>query len=574
MINKKQLSYLNRDYQSQLNALKNYIRYYFPNSFKDFSPSSPGMMYLELASYVGDVLNFYLDKQINQTFLHTALQKKSIYDIAQSSGYQIKSVIPSTLELTIQYVMIPEQGQELDLTKAPIIQPGMLVRCNSPRVQFITLDYINFQQTKDYDSMFQEDTQVFILRQKCMAYAIRQKTYDYFVSSTPENFLQIELPDSNVVSIKQVKDDNDNYWYEVPFMGINKVSIKSYYPNNKRSYQIVTTNKRFIKRINYDDRTYIQFGINNDSNIDQDNYSILKNFYTYQTNALINPNILIKNSNYGEVPKNTTLSIKYYVGYHNNISAYSLQQKPINIKFYDRKEDVQLQNLIVYNQKPSYGGSSIEDLNQIKENALTTRLSNNRLVTQQDGHLIQSISEEYAKIYKSYITHNALKNHLEIYLLSQDMNGNFAYLSDQNKLNVAKYLQNFRMLGDRVIIKNPYIINLGLRFKLNVDSTKNKKQVLLSCLNRLKQLLHNSNMYIIGSINIGSLKKELYNIAGVNNVLLMEFYNLFGQYQGKNYSNIRYNISSAILNQILYSSHEVSIFQIKYPDENIIGIVQ
>jgi len=84
---KRDIKYLNRDFSNLKDQLVSYAKTYFPNTYNDFSPSSPGMMFMEMAAYVGDVLSFYLDNQIQETFLQYARQTNNIYDLAYVAAY-------------------------------------------------------------------------------------------------------------------------------------------------------------------------------------------------------------------------------------------------------------------------------------------------------------------------------------------------------------------------------------------------------------------------------------------------------------------------------------------------------
>ena len=74
----RNISYLNKDFNDFRSALINYSKTYFPKTYTDFSPSSPGMMFMEQASYVGDVISFYLDNQIQENFLQYARQTNNL----------------------------------------------------------------------------------------------------------------------------------------------------------------------------------------------------------------------------------------------------------------------------------------------------------------------------------------------------------------------------------------------------------------------------------------------------------------------------------------------------------------
>jgi hypothetical protein len=68
----RDIKYINRDFESFRSRLIEFAQTYFPSTYNDFSSTSPGMMFMEQASYVGDVLSFYLDNQFQETFIQYA----------------------------------------------------------------------------------------------------------------------------------------------------------------------------------------------------------------------------------------------------------------------------------------------------------------------------------------------------------------------------------------------------------------------------------------------------------------------------------------------------------------------
>ena len=131
MANSKTVQYLNRDFDSLKAQLVNFAKIYYPNTYNDFSEASPGMMLIEMASYVGDVLSFYTDNQIQENFLQFAKQRKNLLALAYNFGYQPKvtsaasvnvnvfQVVPSTI-INSQYV--PDFGYALILEEGTQLQ--------------------------------------------------------------------------------------------------------------------------------------------------------------------------------------------------------------------------------------------------------------------------------------------------------------------------------------------------------------------------------------------------------------------------------------------------------------------
>ena len=68
----KDIKYLGRDFDNIKQGLIDFVKTYYPNTYNDFSPSSPGTMFMEMAAYVGNVLSFYQDIQLQETYLQYA----------------------------------------------------------------------------------------------------------------------------------------------------------------------------------------------------------------------------------------------------------------------------------------------------------------------------------------------------------------------------------------------------------------------------------------------------------------------------------------------------------------------
>jgi hypothetical protein len=88
MASNKNIKYINKDFNEFRASLIDYTKTYFPTTYNDFSPASPGMMFIEMASYVGDVLSFYLDNQVQENYLQFARQSNNLFELAYMFGYK------------------------------------------------------------------------------------------------------------------------------------------------------------------------------------------------------------------------------------------------------------------------------------------------------------------------------------------------------------------------------------------------------------------------------------------------------------------------------------------------------
>jgi hypothetical protein len=105
----KDISYLGKDFGQFRKNLIDFTKQYFPNDYTDFNESSPGMLFMEMASYVGDVLSYYADNNLKESLLEQASERKNIYDLAKSLGYDSKNVIPSYVTLDV-FQLVPAIG--------------------------------------------------------------------------------------------------------------------------------------------------------------------------------------------------------------------------------------------------------------------------------------------------------------------------------------------------------------------------------------------------------------------------------------------------------------------------------
>ena len=160
-IEKKEVQYLGREFSDIRNNLLEFAKSYFPKTYNDFNESSPGMMFIEMAAYVGDILGFYIDNQYRESLLHAAEEKKNIFKIAQSFGYKPKLSSPATAicDFTIEVPAVQVgQNYQPNLDYAPILDMDSTFS-STQGTTFRLLDDINFKVSSSLDNMTQEISQ-------------------------------------------------------------------------------------------------------------------------------------------------------------------------------------------------------------------------------------------------------------------------------------------------------------------------------------------------------------------------------------------------------------------------------
>ncbi len=122
---RKNIQYINRDFSEIRASLVDYARTYFPTTYNDFTPSSVGMMFMEMAAYVGDVLSFYLDNQVQETYLQYARQTNNLYELAYMFGYKPNVTQVSTVDL--DFIKKFAQGVVSGLLTPKILLPVFIM---------------------------------------------------------------------------------------------------------------------------------------------------------------------------------------------------------------------------------------------------------------------------------------------------------------------------------------------------------------------------------------------------------------------------------------------------------------
>jgi hypothetical protein len=221
---KKTVNYLGRDFGALRGNLIEFVKQYFPDTYKDFEDASPGMMLVELAAYVGDVLGFYLDENFKELYLDTAVQRKNIINGARLFNYKPVAAISSITEGEA-YIVVPASGaagsKVADPRYSPIISKGLRITSKtSPKVTFETQEDINFSvmgsnlnDSKIESVVYSVDGSDipthFLLKKRVKVVSGETKSFTQAIGS-PQKYLKIQLPSPNISEIISVTDSNDN----------------------------------------------------------------------------------------------------------------------------------------------------------------------------------------------------------------------------------------------------------------------------------------------------------------------------------------------------------------------------
>jgi hypothetical protein len=188
-----------------------------------------------------------------------------------------------------------------------------------------------------------------------------------------------------------------------------------------------------------------------------------------------------------------------------------------------------------------------------------------------------SISKAYVvpddQIIQEDYTQNRLPNPLALnmYVLGFNENKQLIALNDSIKENLKTYLNYYRILTDAINIKDAFIINIGVQFEISVLSNYNSNEVLLNCINALKTYFDIDRWQINQPVIKTEVMNIISNVRGVQNLVNITFNNLYDTTLG--YSGNVYDLSSATKNGVIYPSLDPSIFEVKFPNQDIKGRV-
>jgi hypothetical protein len=597
----------------------------------------------------------------------TAEDISSVIALSQYLGYKPKLSSPAVTTLSI-YQLVPSIGTSVnnkpDSKYYLRIKQGMRVKSSNGTI-FRTTDIVDFSNEVDREiAVYQRNANTgeptfYLIKKYTQAISaeVRQIQASF---GNYEAFQTINIEDTNLISIYDVRDSNDNKYYEVPYLGQEMVFID--YPNTEANdpdlYQFketvpyilktIKTPRRFTTKVNEDKTTIIQFGAGDPTASDEQLIPNLKNVGLGLPNSIsrleesFDPTNFLKTKTYGTSPSNTTITVSYLVGggVSSNVNSNTLT-KIDGIEFDEQTQRYTAAELGLYsaaknsvavdNEIPATGGRGSETIEEIRQNALANFGAQNRAVTSKDYQVrVLSMPSKYGGIAKAYATADGTldnnspssilaspkalqeftdlvmsfvkkpdnleptaasvksdvqkfltgkvgnpneKNNpfaINLYLLGYDINGNLTGLNRGVKENLKLYLNEYRMLTDGININDGFVINIGVDFEVKCYENYNKSDILVNCINDLKEYFSIDKWTFNQTINLSEVELLLANVEGVISVPFLEINNKCSG----NYSSNSYNIKAATRDKIIYPSLDPSVFELKFPDIDIKGRVK
>ena len=633
----KEVRYLNKDFSQIRNNLIEFSKQYYPNTYKDFNESSPGMMFIEMASYVGDVMSYYVDSQFKESLLGYSEELRTLYSMAQTFGYKPRLTAPSQVTLDI-FQLVPAKGTassiEPDYDYALNIPVGARVE-TSDGVTFRTIQGCDFRYNNTTSSprvttvfeTYSNDSPTFYLLKKQVQAQSGAITSEDFTFTSAKKYSRIKLSNTNIIDIISVVDSDGNNWNEVDSLAQDTVfdevennsnndsELAQYSDDVPYLLKLKRVSRRFTTYRRPDGKTELRFGAGVSDNADED---IIPNPDNVGSNLpdspskiyeTFDPSNFLKTKTYGLAPSNTTLSISYQYGGGiqdnvgvdeiNKIAGITLEIDSTNLS--QSTLDTVKQSVRISNPEASSGGLGAESVDELRENIKAFFQAQGRAVTKED-YIIRTyaLPDKYGNIAKAYIVQddqlsgtpqssyqitqedvgkplseiqNRIPNPLalNLYVLGYNSNRKLSLVNDAVKQNLKTYLSRFRPITDAVNIKNGYIINIGVEYKIITKSNFSQEQVLGLVNERVAEFFNIDNWQINQPIVLSDLGYEISLVDGVASVTDIKIVNKYQTSEG--YSGNGYDIDGALKNGILYPSLDPSIFEVKFPLKDIRGEV-
>ena len=599
----KNISYLNKDFGSFKAELQQYAKTYFPTTYNDFTEATPGNMFIEMASYVGDVMSFYLDTQVQENFLLYAKEKENLYAQAYVMGYRPKASYASNTTVDI-YQLVPS------ITNGGVTTPdyatyGIIVPTNTSLTsttngtKFLTTQQVDFTDTGSTEITF-VDSNYYLLKKSVPAISAEIKETTINVG-TNQKFATTTITDDNILQILNVTGSMGNQWYEVPYLAQSSIFQQIANPSYNTDQvpyllQLQRVPRRFVSRILSDNTLQLEFGAG--LSINKTDTQIIPTPSNIQAGIVPGISLLTNNYNeagtfftqeYGLVP-NGDLIVKYLVGggITSNVPANDLTTiDTTGVTFPGGGGALNatvLQSIVSSNPNPSSGGRNGDTVDEIRQNALYAYSTQLRAVTK-DDYIVRAMSmpADYGTVAKAYISQDLNTNPqetvaytspfnplaLDLYILSYNSDKQLTTAVPTLKQNLVTYLNQYRMVTDAINIKDAYYINIGLNFDIIILSGYSNKDVITNCITTLKDHFNTDKWQINQPIIISDITSKLLQVKGVQSVVKLEITNK----QGGNYSQYGYDIAGATKSGNIYPSLDPAIFEIRFPDVDIQGRV-
>lgn len=590
------INYYARDYQSIKDSLIEHTRRYYPDVYKDFSEASFGSLMLDTVSYIGDVLSFYLDYQVNESFINTATEYKNVIKLARQLGY-VHEDIPTSYGLASFFITVPStpNGLAPDTKFIPILKAGSEFGADNG-ANFILLEDVRFDKSTNETVVAANDENTNIptfwaIKSYGVVLSGKYQTAQIEVGQF-QRFLKLKVPLQNIAEITKVVDQEGTEYFEVENLSqdIVYVPISNRGANKKEVNSLLrpySVPRRFVVEKS-SANTFLQFGYGSDATVtnkqalvEPTEVILKKHGKNYVSDKSFDPVRLINTDKLGIVPANTVLSVVARINEAADVNIGV--DKLVNVKksifeFEDERNlDRTLVNFIkasleVTNEEKITGEAPRNNTEEVKIRALNSLSAQNRAVTLSDYKtLIYNMPAKYGSIKRVNVVRdqNSFKRNLNLYVISEDESKKLYTTNQIIKENVKVWLNNNRMINDTIDILDAKILNLGINYVIVNDLRYNKFEVINECSVALRNF-YSYTREIGEPFFISDVSRVLKEVKGVLDIVSIDIVNKYGG----SYSDLKYDLDQYRSPDGRYIEiPENVIFEIKFPDQDIRGAV-
>ena len=595
-------SYLAKDFDSLRANLVQYARLYYPDKIQDFSETSLGGLLLDMAAYTGDVMSFYLDHQYNELNVDTAVETGNIERLIRSAGVPITGAAPATVQIKI-FIEVP--AVLVDEKYVPSSQTLPVIRENSiftslTGVNFTLLSDINFSK-KNTDGEYVAEIKAGKLNSNGNPTTFTMATTGTCISGTEKTetfsiggfvpFKTILLSQNNVTDILTVNDSYGNSYYEVNTLADdvvykNVLNTAEDYNEISEALKVVPAPYRFVSIVDLSTRsTTLVLGGGDDSSIDDDvvpdpsDFAISFPYSKTFSRTSINPLRLLNTKTLGVYSSNSTLTITYRYGggLSHNVPSNTVKlisQLLIEFPLQPRLDVINFvrSSIAVTNEKHASGGEDSPSVDDLKQLVPVMKNSQERIVTKEDLLArIYTLPSNFGRVFRAAVRSNETNPlSTQLFIISRTPDSRLIISPDTLKENIRKYLNPYRLITDSIDILDAKIANLYFQFDVVVDPSLNHQTVLQSILSKLISQFQTTKFYIDQPIVISDIESLIFMTPGVLSIAKVEFKNVSGKINNRQYSDISFDPKLNLRKGILYPP-EGGIFEFRYPEFDIVG---
>ena len=591
------INYSSRDFETIKNDLVDHAKRYYPDTFRDFSENSFGSLMMDTVAYVGDILSFYLDYNVNESFLSTAIEYDNVVKLGRQMGYRYRRNATATGLLSF-FILVPASadGSEPDYSYAPILKKGSKFS-NSAGTAYTLIQDVDFSAIGNETVVATQNSVTanptnFVIKAYGAVVSGETVTVSHSVGSY-QKFLRVDIDDNRLSYITNVTDSNGRKYHEVEHLSQNVIYNSVVNKNEDKSLvsnvmKPMVVPRRFVVEQNRT-TTSLQFGYGSEESLSNNSVAnptdIILDVHgkDFISDRSFDPTNLVKNDKLGVVPTNTTLTITYVR--NSSQSVNSAVNTVTNVEFADFVFEnignlpasiVQTtrSSLECLNTEPILGDISLPSSQELKFRTYGSFSSQNRAVTLQDYQsLVYNMPTRFGSVKRVNVVRDADSNkrNLNIFTLSEDHNGKFIEPPTTLKNNIKTWLSSYKMINDTMDILDGRIVNIGIEFAAIADMNTNKFELLTAAKNNLI-VEFNSKRYDLGEpFRVSDILTVLKNTDGLLDVTKVKIF----RRSGGVYSTFFYSLEdNTTPDGRLIRIPEYAAFEIKFPDADITGTIR